>query len=264
MDQRVKERRAIESGLRNALVNGEFKLHYQPIVNLQTNRISSFEALIRWFHPERGLIPPSDFIPVAEECGLIGPIGEWVLRQACRDAASWPDDIKVAINLSPVQFTKQLVRSVVSALAGAGLPPRRLELEITESVLMQNTFATLAILNQLHDLGVKFSMDDFGTGYSSLSYLRSFPFDKIKIDRSFVRDIAERPDSVAIVRAISGLGRSLNISTTAEGVETMDQLDWLRAEGCTEVQGFLFSPARPASEIDALLGKFGNKASQAA
>jgi diguanylate cyclase (GGDEF)-like protein len=264
MDERVKERRAIESGLRNALVNGEFKLYYQPIVNLQTNRISSFEALIRWFHPERGLIPPSDFIPVAEECGLIIAIGEWVMRQACHDAVGWPDDIKVAINLSPVQFNKHLVRSVVSALASAGLPPRRLELEVTESVLMQNTFATLATLNQLHELGVKFSMDDFGTGYSSLSYLRSFPFDKIKIDRAFVRDLSEHENSTAIIRAVTLLAKSLDMMTTVEGVETEEQLERIRALGCTEMQGYLYSPPRNLDEISAMFLPPQAKAASAA
>jgi diguanylate cyclase (GGDEF)-like protein len=263
MDQRVRERRAIESGLRNALVNGEFRLHYQPIVNLQTDRISTFEALIRWFHPERGRIGPSDFIPIAEECGLIVPIGEWVLRQACRDAASWPDDVKVAVNLSPAQFNKQLVQTVVSALASAGLPPRRLELEITESVLMQNTFATLQTLNLLHDLGVKFSMDDFGTGYSSLSYLRSFPFDKIKIDRSFVTDLSQHENSTAIIRAVTLLAESLDMMTTVEGVETQEQLDHVRALGCTEMQGYLLSPPRDVADIHAMLAEKTPKADAA-
>jgi EAL domain-containing protein (putative c-di-GMP-specific phosphodiesterase class I) len=188
-----------------------------------------------------------------------------VLREACSEAMNWPVDVKVAVNLSPVQFrSRNLVQAVISALAHSGLSPRRLELEITESVFLAETEANLAILHQLRGLGVSISMDDFGTGYSSLSYLRSFPFDKIKIDRSFVKDLAERTDCVAIVRAISGLGRSLNITTTAEGVETTDQLDWLRAEGCNEVQGFLFSAARPASEISALLSGFGPPASKAA
>lgn len=180
-------------------------------------------------------------------------------------AAAWPSDIKVAVNLSPAQFrSRSLTQTVFSALAQSGLSPLRLELEITESIFLADSEANLATLHQLRDFGVRISMDDFGTGYSSLSYLRSFPFDKIKIDRSFVRDLAERPDCAAIVRAISSLGRSLNISTTAEGVETMDQLDRLRDEGCTEVQGFLFSAARPASEIAALLGKFGDHATKAA
>src|SRR5262249_31262768 len=192
-------------------------------------------------------------------------IGEWVLREACTEAVRWTSDVKVAVNLSPVQFrSRNLVQVVISALAQSGLSPKRLELEITESVFLAETETNLSILHQLRELGVSISMDDFGTGYSSLSYLRSFPFDKIKIDRSFVKDLARRTDCVAIVRAISGLGRSLNITTTAEGVETIDQLDWLRSEGCNEVQGFLFSAARPAGEIKALLADFGQRASRAA
>ena len=193
MDSRMKARRALELALRNALATGEFELHYQPLVNLDDRRITGCEALLRWNHPERGMISPAEFIPVAEEIGLIVPLGEWVLRKACADAARWPDDIKVAVNLSPIQVTNQnLVPVVVSALAAAGLPASRLELEITESVLMQNTEATLATLHRLRELGVRISMDDFGTGYSSLSYLRSFPFDKIKIDRSFISGLAGR------------------------------------------------------------------------
>jgi diguanylate cyclase (GGDEF)-like protein/PAS domain S-box-containing protein len=265
MDRLAQKRRDMELDLRRAFANGEFELHYQPLVDIAADRISGFESLLRWRHPEKGMISPADFIPVAEDIGLIVSLGEWVLREACTEAANWPDDVKVAVNLSPVQFrSRNLVQTVVSALAHSGLSPLRLELEITESLFLAETEANLAILHQLRALGISISMDDFGTGYSSLSYLRSFPFDKIKIDRSFVKDIAERSDCVAIVRAISGLGRSLNITTTAEGVETMDQLDWLRAEGCNEVQGFLFSAARPAAEIAALLSKFGARASKAA
>jgi diguanylate cyclase (GGDEF)-like protein/PAS domain S-box-containing protein len=265
MDRLAQKRRDMELDLRRAFANGEFELHYQPLVDIAADRISGFESLLRWRHPEKGMISPADFIPVAEDIGLIVSLGEWVLREACTEAANWPDDVKVAVNLSPVQFrSRNLVQTVISALAHSGLSPLRLELEITESLFLAETEANLAILHQLRALGISISMDDFGTGYSSLSYLRSFPFDKIKIDRSFVKDIAERSDCVAIVRAISGLGRSLNITTTAEGVETMDQLDWLRAEGCNEVQGFLFSAARPAAEIAALLSKFGARASKAA
>ncbi|MBX9711399.1 MAG: EAL domain-containing protein [Xanthobacteraceae bacterium] len=265
MDLQAQKRRDMEVDLRRALANGEFELHYQPLVDLEQDRIVAFESLLRWHHPVKGMISPADFIPVAEDIGLIVPLGEWVLREACMQAAKWPADIKVAVNLSPVQFrSRNLVLLVIAALAQSGLSASRLELEITESLFLADTDVNIATLHQLRELGVRISMDDFGTGYSSLSYLRSFPFDKIKIDRSFVRDLADRPDSVAIVRAISGLGRSLNISTTAEGVETMDQLDWLRLEGCTEVQGFLFSAARPASEVAALLGKFGARASKAA
>jgi len=265
MDLQAQKRREMELDLRRAFANGELELHYQPLVDIATDKISGFESLLRWRHPEKGMISPADFIPVAEDIGLITAIGEWVLREACNEAVKWPAEVKVAVNLSPVQFrSRNLVQVVISALANSGLSPKRLELEITESVFLAETEANLAILHQLRELGVAISMDDFGTGYSSLSYLRSFPFDKIKIDRSFVKDLAERSDCVAIVRAISGLGRSLNITTTAEGVETTDQLDWLRAEGCNEVQGFLFSAARPAAEVEQLLFRFGARAVKAA
>jgi diguanylate cyclase (GGDEF)-like protein/PAS domain S-box-containing protein len=258
MDHLAQTRRSLEFDLRRALTNGEFELHYQPLVDVAANRIVAFESLLRWRHPARGMISPADFIPVAEDIGLIVTVGEWVLREACTEAAKWPGNIKVAVNLSPIQFrSRSLVQTVIAALAHSGLAPTRLELEITESLFLAETEANLATLHQLRGLGVRISMDDFGTGYSSLSYLRSFPFDKIKIDRSFVRDLAERQDCVAIVKAISGLGQSLNISTTAEGVETVDQLDQLRAMGCTEVQGFLFSPAKPGCDIVELLEKFG-------
>jgi diguanylate cyclase (GGDEF)-like protein/PAS domain S-box-containing protein len=265
MDLQAQRRRDMELDLRRAFANGEFELHYQPLVSIASDRISGFESLLRWRHPDKGMISPAEFIPVAEDIGLITQLGEWVLREACSEAVKWPRDVKVAVNLSPAQFrSRNLVQVVISALAQSGLSPKRLELEITESIFLAETDANLATLHQLRELGVGISMDDFGTGYSSLSYLRSFPFDKIKIDRSFVKDLAQRPDCVAIVRAISGLGRSLNITTTAEGVETKDQLDWLRAEGCNEVQGFLFSAARPAGEIAQLLVKFGQRASRAA
>jgi diguanylate cyclase (GGDEF)-like protein/PAS domain S-box-containing protein len=265
MDRQAQKRRDMELDLRSAFANGEFELHYQPLVDLAADRITGFEALLRWKHPDKGMISPADFIPVAEDIGLIVTLGEWVLRKACAEAAKWPSDIKIAVNLSPVQFrSRNIVQIVIAALAYSGLSPLRLELEITESLFLAETEANLVILHQLRALGVRISMDDFGTGYSSLSYLRSFPFDKIKIDRSFVKDLVGRPDCVAIVRAISGLGRSLNITTTAEGVETVDQLDWLRAEGCNEVQGFLFSAAKPAAEVEALLLRFGQRASKAA
>lgn len=250
MDTRMKERRDLEIELRRALHKGQLQLYYQPLVNLATNAISGFEALLRWQHPVNGLIPPADFIPLAEEIGLIIPIGEWVLREACKEAASWPGDLKVAVNLSPTQFkSRTLVQTVVSALASSGLAPQRLELEITESVLLHDNEATLKRLHQLRELGVRISMDDFGTGYSSLSYLRNFPFDKIKIDRSFVGDLAHGDDAVAIVRAVANLAARLGMATTAEGVETEEQLERIRAEGCTEMQGYLFSPPRPAAEI---------------
>jgi diguanylate cyclase (GGDEF)-like protein/PAS domain S-box-containing protein len=265
MDHQAQRRRTMEADLRQALARGEFEMYYQPLVDLAAGQITGFESLLRWKHPERGMIPPGDFIPIAEDIGLIVPIGEWILREACTEATNWPSHVKVAVNLSPAQFrSRNLVQAVLSALAHSGLAPKRLELEITESVLLAETEANLAILHQIRSLGVCISLDDFGTGYSSLSYLRSFPFDKIKIDRSFVSELTERPDCVAIVRAISGLGRSLGIATTAEGVETTAQLDCLRDEGCTEVQGFLFSPARPASEARQLIATFSTRASQAA
>jgi diguanylate cyclase (GGDEF)-like protein len=254
MDAGMKARRTLELALRTALANGEFELHYQPLVNLEDRRVTCCEALIRWQHPERGLIPPTEFIPVAEEIGLIVPLGEWVLRQACSDAMQWPTETKVAVNLSPLQVMNQnLVAVVVGALAASGLPASRLEVEITESVLMQNSETTLATLHRLRELGVKISMDDFGTGYSSLSYLRSFPFDKIKIDRCFISGLATGDDSVAIVLAIAGLAKHLGIATTAEGVETRQQLQQVKALGCSEMQGFLFSAPRRIDEVTQML-----------
>jgi diguanylate cyclase (GGDEF)-like protein/PAS domain S-box-containing protein len=255
MDAKMQARRNLELDLRQALIAGEFELYYQPLVDLATDAVSGFEALVRWNHPKRGLISPDDFIPIAEEIGLIVPMGEWVLKQACRDAVNWPGNLTVAVNLSAVQFRNPtLALSVVGALGASGLAASRLELEITESVLLQDDSAVLDILHQIRELGVKISMDDFGTGYSSLSYLRSFPFDKIKIDRSFVREMGkENSDCIAIIRAVTRLGRSLGMVTTAEGVETEEQLEILRAEECTQVQGYLFSPPRPVAEIPAIL-----------
>jgi len=254
MDVRLQARRTLELDLRSALAAGEFEMFYQPLLNLTSNRICGFEALMRWHHPTRGLVSPAEFIPVAEEIGLIVPLGEWAMNQACMEAAGWPEGVKVAVNLSPVQFRSgTLAHAVIDVLHRSGLSARRLELEITESVLLQNNKTTLATLHDLRDLGVRIAMDDFGTGYSSLSYLRSFPFDKIKIDQSFVRDLCAKPDSIAIVRAVTGLGTSLGMMTTAEGVETHAQLAQLRAECCTEVQGYLLSRPCPASEIIGLL-----------
>ena len=254
MDARVQARRRLEIDLRAALQSAAFEVHYQPLVDLANGNIRSLEALIRWPHPARGMVSPEEFIPVAEETGLIGEIGSFVLRRACADAASWPYPAKVAVNLSPLQFkTGPLLQSVRNALAESRLPPARLELEITEALLLEKSEQVLATLHALRALGVQISMDDFGTGYSSLSYLRSFPFDKIKIDRSFVRDIGDNIDSQAIVRAIVSLGSSLGIIVTAEGVETENDLAYLRAEGCNEGQGFLFSKAQPQARIMRLL-----------
>jgi diguanylate cyclase (GGDEF)-like protein len=254
MDARMQRRRQLELDLRKALALREFHLHYQPQLNLESNQLVGCEALLRWKHPTRGMVPPLDFIPLAEEIGLIVPIGEWVVRQACRDAASWPDHMTIAVNLSPAQFkSERLVEMMASALAASGLPAHRLELEITEGVLLQDNDANLKTLHRLRALGIRVSMDDFGTGYSSLSYLRSFPFDKIKIDRSFVSDVSNRKDGDAIIRAIAGLGKSLGMTTVAEGVETADQMERIRAEGCTDIQGYHISRPVPATEIQALL-----------
>ena len=250
MNVRMKTRRELEMDLRKALVGKEFELHYQPLVNLKSNDVNAFEALLRWNHPKRGLVSPADFIPVAEETGLIIPLGEWVLKAACYEAVDWPDHIKVAVNLSPAQLNnRNLLNVVIGALAESGMPARRLQLEITETVLLQNTFATLATLHELRKLGVQIALDDFGTGYSSLSYLRSFPFDKIKIDQSFIQDLSNGAEPVAIVQAVANLAKCLNMTSTAEGVETQQQMDLLQSMGCTEMQGYLFSRARPASEI---------------
>jgi EAL domain-containing protein (putative c-di-GMP-specific phosphodiesterase class I) len=258
MDATIKARRALENSLREALYEGQFTLHYQPILNLDDNRIPCCEALIRWNHPERGMVPPAEFIPVAEEIGLIVAIGEWVLRQACADAATWPNNTKVAVNLSPIQMlSAKLVPVVIGALAAAGLPASRLELEITESVLLKNTEATVAALHQLRSLGVKISMDDFGTGFSSLSYLRRFPFDKLKIDRCFISDLSKDDESgLAIVRSVTALAKSLGMITTAEGVETKEQMELVRMVGCTEVQGYYVGRPQPLKEMSRLLADY--------
>jgi diguanylate cyclase (GGDEF)-like protein len=255
MDARMQLRRALELDLRGAIDRNEFEIYYQPLINLVAGKVTSFEALLRWHHPVRGLVSPAEFIPIAEETGMIVSIGEWALRTACFEAENWPAEIRVAVNLSPVQFTRSNVVAVAqAALDASGLRPDRLELEVTESVLMQNTAGTLSALHQLRAMGIAVALDDFGTGYSSLSYLRSFPFDKIKIDRSFVHDLVRDPEAMSIIRAVTALGHSLHMKTTAEGVETIEQLDRLREEGCTEVQGYLFSRPRPASEVPFLIG----------
>jgi diguanylate cyclase (GGDEF)-like protein len=256
MDEKMMARHALELDLRRALVNGEFEVHYQPLVNLERDRISACEALLRWNHPVRGLVGPDTFIPVAEESGLITRIGDWVIRTACEEAATWPEDITLAINISPAQFRNENLISVVThALATSGLAAERLELEITEAILLEQTEATLDTLNRLRDFGIRIAMDDFGTGYSSLSYLQKFPFDKIKIDGSFVNALSDAPESTAVIRAVTGLASSFRMVTTAEGVETEEQLALIRSLGCTEMQGYLFSKARSAPELAELLAE---------
>ena len=254
MDARMQARRLLENDLRAALADNQFTVFYQPLIETTHGEISGFEALIRWSHPTRGMVPPVEFIPLAEEIGIISDIGAWVLRRACTDVVSWAGDLKVAVNLSPVQFRdRELAQVVARILLETGMDPRRLELEVTESLLLGNDEAVLAILHDLRAMGVRIAMDDFGTGYSSLSYLRRFPFDKIKIDQSFVREMCVEDDCIAIVKAVVGLGRSLHMAVNAEGVETSQQFATLCVEGCDEVQGYLFSKPKAASEIPALL-----------
>jgi diguanylate cyclase (GGDEF)-like protein len=250
MNAQAQARRLLEGDLRQALQKGQFELHYQPLRNLSTGAITGFEALVRWNHPNRGLIAPIDFISLAEETGLIIPLGRWVLREACREAKRWPKHIKLSVNLSPMQFRAgTLLKDVMDALAAAALEPQRLELEITETVLLDNNKKTIEVLHELRGMGIRISMDDFGTGYSSLSYLRTFPFDKIKIDQSFIRDLSTNNGSTAIIRAIIGLAGNIGMITTVEGVETEEQLAYLTAEGCTEVQGYLISRPMPAKDV---------------
>jgi EAL domain-containing protein (putative c-di-GMP-specific phosphodiesterase class I) len=250
MDAIAKARRTLELDLRQAMADDNFEIYYQPVVDLQTNEITGCEALMRWRHPLRGMISPAEFIPVAEDTGLINQLGEWVLSKACAEAATWPNHISLAVNVSPVQFKGQtFALRVAAALASSNLPARRLELEITEAVLIRDDEAALAVLHQLRALGVRIALDDFGTGYSSLSYLQRFPFDKIKIDRSFVNDIAIFEPSAAIVQAVVKIAAVSNMTTTAEGVETETQRELLRAFGCNQMQGYLFSPAIPAVDL---------------
>jgi diguanylate cyclase (GGDEF)-like protein len=256
LDGRIQERHSLERDLRKALLDDEFVMHYQPLVNLQSGQISAFEALVRWNHPERGLIPPADFISFAEETGLIVPIGEWALRQACKEAAKWPGSLSVAVNLSPIQFKERdICQTVTDALVRSGLPPDRLELEITESALLRNQVSTLEKMRQLRELGIRVAIDDFGTGYSSLSSLINFPFDKIKIDRSFVHNLLSKSDSRAIIQAVVQLANSLGLQTTAEGVESQGEVDYLKRVGCTEAQGYLFGKAVPPKDINSLLNR---------
>jgi len=252
----VNSRYELQLDLHGALDQNQLDLFYQPLVDTEHREVIAFEALLRWHHPIRGLIPPADFIPIAEETGLIVEIGEWALRSACMEATKWPESIRVSVNLSPIQFERgNLHQSVVDALRLSGLAPHRLELEITEGVLLRDEINTRAILHNLRALGVRIALDDFGTAYASLSYLRSFPFDKIKIDRSFVRDldVGKRKDCEAIIQAVAGLGRQMQISTVAEGIETLDQAQTVTAAGCNELQGFYFSKPVPASDVSKVL-----------
>jgi predicted signal transduction protein with EAL and GGDEF domain len=250
MDARVKARSALEFELRQAITYRQFELYYQPVVNLRDGTITGCEALLRWNHPERGLIMPAEFISLAEETGLINQLGQWVLRTACTEAMTWPDDIKVAVNVSPVQFkNKTLPLTVISALAASGLPARRLELEITETAIIHNEETTLDKISQLREMGVQISLDDFGTGYSSLSYLQRIPFDKIKIDQSFIENVADNDVSLAIVRAVITVAKARNVITVAEGVETEQQRELLRRLGCSEMQGYLFSRPVPVQDL---------------
>ena len=260
MDAQLQTRRQLEVDLRAALPAGQLEMHYQPLVALNGDHISGFEALMRWRHPQRGMISPGDFIPLAEETGLIVEMGSWALERACRDAATWPDPIKVAVNVSVVQFLQSdVVAAVDRALRVSGLAPHRLEVEITESLLIENVAGVMAILHQLKELGVHIAMDDFGTGYSSLSYLRSFPFDKVKVDQSFVRELGEKADAVAIIRAVAHLCAALGVVSTAEGVENPQQLALLRDCSFTQIQGYLVSKPRPAADIEGLLEVFARQ-----
>jgi EAL domain-containing protein (putative c-di-GMP-specific phosphodiesterase class I) len=246
MEAAVQARRALELDLRDALGSDQFKLNYQPLVDLRTGRITTCEALMRWTHPVRGEVPPAVFIPVAEETGMIIQLGEWALNCACVEAASWPHGVKVAVNLSPVQFRDRgLALQVVTALAKSGLSAQRLELEVTERLLLEDNDGTLSAMQQLNNLGVGLSLDDFGTGYSSLNYLRKFPFDKIKIDQSFISDLGDESDVRAIIGAVASLGTGLDKTVVAEGIETEEQMKLVSSQGCHEGQGFLFG--RPMS-----------------
>jgi predicted signal transduction protein with EAL and GGDEF domain len=250
MDEAARTRREIELDLRAAIMRDELTLYYQPLVDIDTGKPNSYEALLRWNHPTKGLVMPTDFVGVAEETGLIVQLGEWVLRTAIAELANWDEHLSVSVNLSPLQMkSASLVTTIINALAQNQVNPQRLELEITESVLMEQSEVNLTTLHRLRSLGIRIALDDFGTGYSSLNYLRSFPFDKIKIDRCFVQDVHTREDCQAIIRSITSLATSLGMVTTAEGVEDADQLAQLKLQGCSEVQGFLFSKAVPAGEL---------------
>ena len=258
MDEQARKRRQVEIDLRNAIKTGQFELYYQPLYSLEKEQLTGFEALLRWIHPERGLVNPLEFIGIAEETNLIIPIGEWVIREACRQAAVWPEELRMAVNISPLQFrSANLSNVIIQSLAASGISPNRLELEITESIFIENVESTLKCLHNLRNVGVRIALDDFGTGYSSLSYLRSFPFDKIKIDRSFVMDLQSGAPASAIIRAITTLADALGMETLAEGVEFKEQADLLRNEGCQQVQGFFYSRPVPSREASALIAQFG-------
>jgi diguanylate cyclase (GGDEF)-like protein len=264
MDERVKARHLLELDLRQAVKDSALEIHYQPTVDLRTHEVIGCEALLRWRHPERGMISPAEFIPIAEETGLINPLGDWVLATACAEAAKWPEDVTLAVNVSPIQLNSQtLVLRIIGALAVSGLSPQRLEIEITEAVLIRDDESALAILHQLRELGIRIALDDFGTGYSSLSYLQRFPFDKIKIDRCFISDVADPDGSASIVEAVVNIATARNMLTTAEGVETPRQMELLAALGCSQMQGYLFSPAKTAAEIGQLF-RSRSKAAMAA
>ncbi|NIJ18668.1 diguanylate cyclase (GGDEF)-like protein [Sphingomonas naasensis] len=255
MDAEAQKRRQMELDLHDAITEGQLSLMFQPLFNLSESRVSAFEALLRWNHPVRGLVPPLDFIPLAEDTGLIIPIGDWVIREACRVACNWPEHVRIAVNVSPVQFRSPGLSAVIlQALSETGLSPQRLELEITESLFIDNPETTLASLHSLRALGVRVALDDFGTGYSSLSYLRAFPFDKIKIDRSFIIDLLNNDGATAIIKSITTLAEALGMETTAEGVENAGQLDILREQGCSHIQGFYFSKPVHEAEVSTMLG----------
>jgi predicted signal transduction protein with EAL and GGDEF domain len=265
MDQRARARRNLELDLRQAIVDGDLEVHFQPIVDIESGQINTCEALLRWQHPERGMIPSTEFIPIAEETVLINQLGQWVLSTACAEAVNWPDHVRVAVNVSPVQFgSKTLSLNVAATLASSGLAASRLELEITEAVLIRDDDAALEVLHQLRKVGVRVALDDFGTGYSSLSYLQRFPFDKIKIDRSFIKDLAGPGASSSIVQAVVNIAAASDMMTTAEGVETEQQRNLLFILGCNEMQGHLFSPAVSAADVRRLLFSHRGKAMSAA
>jgi EAL domain-containing protein (putative c-di-GMP-specific phosphodiesterase class I) len=254
MDKQLREKRALQQDLRTAVLRDELELHYQPQARID-GTITGFEALARWHHPRHGLVPPSSFIPLAEESGIIVALGEWVLRTACREAASWPRKLSIAINLSPAQFQHDLPNIVHQVLLETGLPPARLELEITEGVLIGDFNRAVGILRRLKNLGVRIAMDDFGTGYSSLSYLQSFPFDKIKIDQSFIANLSHSQQAATIIRAVIALSRGLDVPVAAEGVETQEQLKFLADENCNEIQGYLIGRPKPILDYAEMVGR---------